>query len=217
VALRPGRFGLLLDVSGRGENFLLFLTIGLFVFQYTQRAAMQGAQSIVINLGLIKAIRFPRSILPASSTLTETLASIPTFLIMFVLALGVGEAVSVRWLLFPLLLGVQAVFSLGVAMIAARLTTHFLDTVQVLPFVFRLLMYGSGVMFSLRAYIPDNGVLQLLAAMNPLYCFIELARWCVFGSGFQPEYVVSVTVWTFATVVVGFFWFRSGEEGFARD
>ena len=52
-------FGLLLDTTRGVDNFILFITIGIFVFQYTQRATTQGATSITQNLGLLKAIRFP--------------------------------------------------------------------------------------------------------------------------------------------------------------
>ena len=45
-------FGLLLQTTRGVDNFILFLTIGLFVFQFTQRSTISGATSIGKNLGL---------------------------------------------------------------------------------------------------------------------------------------------------------------------
>ncbi len=75
------------------------------------------------------------------------------------------------------LLALMTVFNAGTAMIAGRLTTHFVDTTQILPFMFRLLLYVSGVIFSVDAYVDDNGFLNTLFTLNPYYCFISLGRW----------------------------------------
>ena len=75
-------FGLLLDVGDRSSgDFFLFLTVGLFIFQFTQKATTDGAKSIINNVGLIKAIKFPRAMLPITSTVTETIAFLPSSMI----------------------------------------------------------------------------------------------------------------------------------------
>ncbi len=210
-------FGVVLDVAGRGDNFLLFLSVGLFIFQFGQKAITTGATSVTSNKGVVRAIRFPRAILPLSSTLTELLASVPTFVVMYGLALATGADPNVRWVAFPVVIAVQFLFLVGAAMATARLTTHFADTVQILPFVFRLLLYGSGVMFDVGTYFPDNGAARLLFTVNPFYCFVELGRWCVLGGAFQVDQAVSAAIWTIGALLLGFTWFRAGEEGFARD
>ena len=56
-------FGLILQVD-RGDNYLAFLSIGIFVFGFTQRSTMSGAGSIQNNKGLLNAFSFPRALLP---------------------------------------------------------------------------------------------------------------------------------------------------------
>lgn len=209
-------FGLLLD-TGRTENFILFLTVGLFIYQTTQKSTTDGAKAIVTNKGVIKAVRFPRALLPISSTWTEFLASFPNYLVIFTMAMLTGVAPRWSWLaLVPLAL-LQLVFNTGAAMIAARLTTHFVDMIQILPFVFRLLFYGSGVIFSVEAYVESDSAVSLLFELNPLYAFVTLARWSVMGGGFEPLLLLSATVWSLILLVFGFFWFRAAEETYARD
>ncbi|WP_420450880.1 ABC transporter permease [Ilumatobacter sp.] len=209
-------FGLLLKTDRGVDDFLLFLTVGLFVFQFTQKSTVDGAKSVVGNAGIVKGIKFPRAILPITSTVTELLSSLSTFALMFVILLIGGQAPRLTWLLFPAVVALQLVFNLGAAMIAARMTTHFRDTTQVLPFFFRLLLYGSGVIFSVDAYAERPDV-EFLFTLNPMYCLLTIARWTTLGGALHPALIVSAVVWSLVIVTVGFTWFRAGEEDYARD
>jgi len=210
-------FGVILQSDRGVDDFLLFLTIGLFVFQFGQKSTTDGSRSVVNNKGLIKAVRFPRILLPISSTVTEALASIPTFAVAYVVAIISGAAFTWTWLLLPAVVGFMAFFNLGTAMIAARLTTHFADTTQILPFLFRLLLYVSGVIFSVDDYIEDNPLADFLFLLNPYYCFITLARWTIMGGDLRLDLLCSAVVWTVVVLVGGFLWFRAAEERYARD
>ena len=211
-------FGLLLDTNRGVDKFFLFLTVGLMIFTFTQKATIDGAKSIVTNKGIVKAVRFPRALLPISSTTTELLATMPNLIVMFVVALLSGVLPSIRWLALVPVIGLQMIFTLGLAMIAARLSTHFVDTIQILPFIFRLLLYGSGVIFSVEAYVSsDQTLVRAFFTANPMYCFITLARWAVIGGDFQPELAAIASIWAAVVLVGGFLWFRAGEEGYARD
>jgi len=208
-------FGVLLDTTRGVDNYILFLTVGIFVFQYTQRATTQGATSITQNVGLLKAIRFPRALLPVTSTLTETLSSLPTYVIIYVIALVSGQAFRWQWALVPIVMAFQLLFNLGASMIAARATTHFRDMTQLLPFFFRLLLYASGVIFLASAYAQSH--YSWLFTGNPMYCYITITRWCVMGGDLEISVVVSALAWTLSLLIGGFLWFRAGEERYGRD
>lgn len=211
-------FGLLLQVTrGAEDNFLLFLTTGLFMFQFTQKSTVDGAKSIVGNSGLIRGVKFPRAILPITSTLTEFLASLSTFGMMFVILLIGGESPRPTWLIFPAIVVCQTIFNLGAAMIAARMTTHFRDTTQILPFVFRLLLYGSGVIYNVDAYVDGNPGVDLLFTLNPMYCYLTIGRSTLLGGPVDNGVVISAAVWTVSILVFGFLWFKAAEETYARD
>lgn len=210
-------FGLLLDVGDRSSgDFFLFLTVGLFIFQFTQKATTDGAKSIINNVGLIKAIKFPRAMLPITSTVTETIAFLPSFLVIYFVA-TLSSGFRIEWLLLPAVIALQAVFNTGAAMIAARLTTHFRDTTQILPFFFRLLLYGSGVIFNVDSYSEGNKTVEWLFTLNPMYSFITVGRWTVMGTPLKGQYVASIVIWTAVIVIAGFLWFRAADERYARD
>lgn len=211
-------FGLLLDTDRGVDNFLLFLTTGLFLYQFTQSSTIDGAKSIVTNKGLIKAVHFPRALLPLTSTWTEFLASLSTYVVLFLTAFVTGQSPRWSWLAIAPIILLQLVFNTGLGMAAARAAHHFIDTIQILPFVFRLVLYASGVIFSVDAYVEsDNQFVHLAFVLNPMYCFITMGRWAMMGVECDPQLVLSAVGWSIVALLVGFFWFRAGEESYARD
>ncbi len=209
-------FGLLLKTDRGVDNFILFLASGLFIYQLTQKTTTDGARSIVSNTGLLRAIKFPRALLPITGAVTEMIGALSTFLVLFAIAFITGEPPSFRWLLlFPMLL-VQFIFNVGASLVAARLTTHFVDVIQILPFVFRLLFYGSGVIFNVNSYVEADSNIRFLFLFNPMYCFITFGRWCMFGGHMDVVIVPIALGWALVLLVGGFLWFRAAEERYAR-
>lgn len=208
-------FGQFLDVDKGVENFILFLTVGVFLFSDIQRATLAGAGSVVNNRGLIQALSFPRAMLPVTTTLTESIATAPAVIVIYTTALLSGETPGVRWLLIAVVLAVMYVFNLGLALIAARLATHLNDIRQILPFVFRILIYASGVIFSVDAYAEDSSWAWVFSA-NPVYCWISIGRWTVLGGSIKAIWILSAAAWTLGVLLIGFVWFRSDEERYGR-
>lgn len=208
-------FGVVLEVDRGVDNFITFLAIGTLAFTFCQRSTISGAGSIVKNLGLIRAVEFPRAVLPFTSTLTETLSMLPSFLVIGVVAVVTGETPSPRWLLLIPAMGMLAVFNLGAALFAARATSVVRDVQQILPFVFRILLYASGVLFSATEYA--EGSYRWFFTLNPVYAFLTIARWTVLGSDVSPSLLLSAGIWTIAITVTGFLWFRAGEASYGRS
>jgi len=208
-------FGLVLNTSRGVENFVAFLSIGIFTYQYSQRSAMAGARSVRKNYGLMTIISFPRALLPATSTTVEALAALPAFGVMFVVALATGEPVRWTWVLVLPTLAAFTLFNFGLSMSTARATNDVADIQQLLPFVFRLGFYASGVLFNVESYV-EQPKFQALFEVNPLYCFIELNRTFILGGDLSPYVPLSAGLWTVALLLGGFFWFRAGEDSFGE-
>lgn len=208
-------FGVVLEVDRGVDNFITFLAIGTLAFTFCQRSTLSGAGSIVKNLGLIRAVEFPRAVLPFTSTLTETLSMLPSFLVIGVVAVVTGETPSPRWLLLIPVMGLLAIFNLGAALYAARATSVVRDVQQILPFVFRILLYASGVLFSAAEYA--EGSYRWFFTLNPVYAFLTVARWTILGSDVSRSLLLSAGTWTVVLTVTGFLWFRAGEASYGRS
>lgn len=206
-------FGVLLDTTRGVEYFIPFLAIGVFVFQYTQKSTTSGARSLVSNQGLLRSISFPRAMLPLTTVVTETLSFLPGVAVMIAVALIAGVPVQVAWLVIVPVIVLQFTFNVGAALISARLNHGFRDIENLLPFVFRLLFYGSGVLFSVDAYLDDPELRWVFIA-NPVFCFLALYRWALLDMPAQTAEVVSAIGWTAGLLVLGLWWFRRGEASY---
>ena len=206
-------FGLLLKTDRGVDNFLPFLTTGVMTFSYSQRVILSGAKSIPSSIGLIRTLRFPRAVLPLSSSIAQTLAFGPVFAVMITVMLASGVYPTWRWLFLLPVFVLQALFSLGGSFLVARMNHHYGDVENSLPFLFRLTFYMSGVLYSVEAFVSSKSVLALFA-LNPMYCIVSAWRWAVMGIHIEPEVVLSLVIWSFGLLVVGFLVFRSAEADY---
>jgi teichoic acid transport system permease protein len=214
-------FGVLFDAQRGIEQFPAYLIIGIFVFTYTQKVMMSGARTIIANANLIRTIRFPRACLPLASSLGEALAQGAAFGAMAVVVFLTGVLPSWGWLLLPAVFVLQGLFNIGLAFAAARLTFHYRDVEQLLPFLLRLWMYGSGVFFSLEyvtrkadsAGVPWIGD---LFELNPLWVFMSLARGALMGPVPGLGSWLLGLAWAMTALVLGFLFFRAHEVEYGR-
>src|SRR5919205_1451739 len=145
-------FGVLLNTNRGVDNYIAFLVIGVFIFNFTQRSVRHGADSVSRNLGLIRALHFPRATLPLAYTLAELQQLFGALVVMAGAVLITGEPVRLSWLLVPVAGALQSVFNAGVSLVVARVVAQTPDINQVLPFVLRTWLYTSGVFYSIPVF-----------------------------------------------------------------
>jgi teichoic acid transport system permease protein len=213
-------FGVVLNQRG-GHNYIAYLCAGLFLFTFTQTVLLSSTQAISGNLGLIRALHFPRASLPVAVSLMQVQNLAASVAVLAGIILATGEPLSPRWLLIGPALALQTLFSVGLGMILARLGARLDDLKQVMPFVLRTWMYGSGVMYSInlfKEHLP--GWLSNVLLANPMLVYIELGRYALIDS---TRLVVPIsrlwllgTVWTLLLAVGGFVYFWRGEQEYGR-
>ncbi|MEE1806825.1 ABC transporter permease [Streptomyces sp. BE133] len=216
-------FGLILGTR-KGmtqEVFIPFLVTGVFVFTFTQSSVMAGVRAISGNLGLVRALHFPRASLPISFSLQQLQQLLFSMIVLAVVAVAFGSYPSPSWLLIIPALVMQFFFNTGLAMIMARLGSKTPDLAQLMPFVMRTWMYASGVMFSIPVMLKDKpdwiaNVLQY----NPAAIYMDLIRFALidgYGSENLPSHVWAVALaWAVLVGVVGFVYFWKAEERYGR-
>jgi teichoic acid transport system permease protein len=212
-------FGKMLNVSRGIDNYILFLMIGVFAFQLTSRSVLGGATSISANQGLMRAIRFPRALLPLAVILQRLYSFGFELAVLAVVAVATGEGIALRWLLLPGIVLLHSGLNLGGAFISARLNDSFRDIQQIIPFLFRLLMYLSGVMFPLENFLTEDrvgSVLPTIIRLNPLIGIIDMYRYVFLG---MPAYDGDLFKGLTGSVVIllfGFWYFRTAEARYGR-
>jgi teichoic acid transport system permease protein len=171
-------FGVILGTKRGIHNYVAFLVIGVFVFNFTQRSFIISSRVMFDSLPLIRALYFPRACLPLGYVLIELQQLAISFVILFAIVLVSGEPLTWYWLLIIPILVMQTLFNVGAAFILARVGSGFDDVSQLLPFIVRTWFYASGVMFSILTFSNLRGHLALsrLLQLNPAAIYITLTR-----------------------------------------
>lgn len=214
-------FGLLIGTSKGIDNFIAFLVTGVFIFTFTQSSVMSGVRAIAGNLGLIRALHFPRASMPIALTLMQLQQLLMSMFVLFTIVLMTGEKPAMSWLLVIPALLTQWVFNTGLALIVARLGSKMTDLAQLMPFLLRTWMYVSGVMYSidkLTASAPH--FVRILLDINPAAIYIDLVRFAlidsVTGSQMPPHVWAAAVAWAVLVGVGGYIYFWKAEEQYGR-
>ncbi|WP_406046031.1 ABC transporter permease [Micromonospora sp. NBC_00898] len=216
-------FGVIVSSNRSVSNFIAYLCTGVFIFMFTQSAALQGTSAITGNLGLIRALQFPRAALPVTVTLVQLQQLLMSMVVLAAIVLLTGEPLTFRWLLIAPMLLLQSIFNVGLTMVMARLGSKITDLKQVMPFVLRTWLYASGVLYPVklfREHLPHWAATLLEA--NPPLVFIELARYSLLESHQASLITPPMRLWAMALAwavvmgVGGFVYFWRGEEEYGR-
>lgn len=211
-------FGVLINTKRGVPNYIAFLVVGVFIFTYTQSALLGGSRSISGNLGLVRALHFPRATLPLASTIMELQSLFVAVPVMCTIVLITGEPITWSWLLLIPALFLQTLFNGGLSLIFARATSQMRDMEQLLPFALRTWMYASGIFFVIPEFARDAPTaVRVLLEGNPGYVYIEIVRGALMSSHhIQPYIWLLAVLWGVCTFVVGFVYFWRAEERYGR-
>jgi teichoic acid transport system permease protein len=222
-------FGLLLQTNRGVQNFLGFLVIGVFTFTFTRNTLSNGARSINGNLGIIRALHFPRAVLPFSFVLVELRQLLFSMVLLFPiipltgLLYDSGDTITWSWLLAIPVMALQTLFNLGLGLIMGRIAAFQPDVNQLMPFVSRLWFYASGVIFSIQEFGKNLGhAFYDLLQLNPGAIFIDLYRSVLLSSYTPFDLPLGLSAWTVAAAWAvlffagGFLFFWRREEAYGR-
>lgn len=195
----------------RPPDFLVYLLSGMFVFHFTSQSMTGGANSIIQNSKLLANLRFPRLILPISA-LIESLVGFVASLLVLIPTIGIMQFVLLangtiedpylgyRLLFLPAIIALHVIFNLGLGAITARLAVPFRDINNLLPYVNRIWLYLSPIIWPLAFLDNASGTIQSLVRLNPMFDIIGLYRSAFFGTPIHADQLLTTLVWV---VVVG--------------
>lgn len=211
-------FGVILQMSRGIENFVGYLVIGVFFFQFSMRCVTGGTQAIRNGRPMIRAFAFPRAALPLTVVVREVLNFVPTFAVLVAVLAVVPPAENITWrvvLIVPAFL-CQILFALGCAFFLARLGHILPDISNLVNVLARFWLYASGVFFSIDRFV-DHPALQTAMKMNPMYSYLQIYRDALLYGVDSPSWMWLLAVgWAFVFAIFGFIFFYRGEESYGR-
>ena len=211
-------FGLLMKNARGIDNFLGYLLIGVFLFQFTTQSINGGARSVQSGKNLIRAFTFPRAALPISVVLRNLLNLGPTLVTLAALIYFVPPVEEYTWrlALVPAALGLQVVFVIGLSLLVARWAAALPDITNLVGVVMRVWLFMSAVFYSFDRFVTDPDLLVWLEA-NPMFIVLDIVRDCVLYAT-TPDLMrwVWLGAWALGTLLIGFVVFWQAEESYGR-
>jgi teichoic acid transport system permease protein len=214
-------FGILLQAKRGVADYIPFLVTGVFIWTYTQLSVTAGVKAISGNVGLVRALHFPRAALPLALCLQQLQQLLFSMIVLLAVLLGFGVPPTWRWALAIPALALQTLFNIGLALIVARAGSRTPDLAQLMPFVLRTWMYLSGVMYDLTTkakHMPE--AIQGLLPLNPAAVYLDLIRYCLidsFTAGQLPPHVWPLALgWAVVVGCGGFLYFWTAEQSYGR-
>ncbi|MEO7268528.1 MAG: ABC transporter permease [Knoellia sp.] len=218
--LLAGVYFLLVNILSRGGKDMEFfarLTAGLFTFYFVQGAMSNGAGSVIGGGKLLLNTAFPRLLMPFAAVRTAFFRWLPTVPIYFVFHVLAGN--PWRWQMLAAIpfLVLLLLFSLGIAAFFGALQVYFRDTASFLPYLNRIWLYASPVLWQINELPPNfKKVAPFLETLNPLFSLLG-----GYTESLTQATIPDLRVWALATVwavvvfVGGSLFFISREREFA--
>lgn len=205
-------FHFILSGAARPANFVQYLIVGVFVFEFFTGCFGSGAKSITGNTKLVQSFGFPRILLPISTVAEQAMRIVPVMLLLGILLVILGEPITWSWLLVFPILAVMGVFNLGLAFVMARISVRTRDVQQLVPIINRVLFYATGIFFNIDGALADYPTLLTIAHLIPTYDFISLARDVLLDGYAAPLLAwIAAPIWAIVMIFGGVIYFWRGE------
>ncbi|MEY3019208.1 MAG: hypothetical protein RLZZ272_192, partial [Actinomycetota bacterium] len=125
----------------------------------------------------LRELGLPLLLLPAS-VVTRNVLKLGTDLVVILTVIGaVTQRVTSGWLVFLVaLMPIIVVLAFGAALVLARVGAAIRDVTRVLPHLFRLGFWASGVIFPVTILTDAFPALEPYLVLNPIYAILTIAR-----------------------------------------
>jgi len=161
-------FGLLLK---RGtEDFIPFLLIGLVVWRWFQNTVSHGANTILINRGLMRQVYLPKIIFPIVVILIDLTKFAFVFILLLIYLWIEGFPIGISYFALPILLTIQLILIIALTCFAAALVPFLPDLKILIDHALHILFFLSGIFFA-GSSIPEQ--YQFYFYLNPMASIIE--------------------------------------------
>jgi teichoic acid transport system permease protein len=186
------------------QRDIAYLLSGIFVFHFSSQALNGGANSILGNAKLLVNIRFPRLILPIAFLLESTFGFLASLLVFFLIAIPFadvypGPEIVILLVAIPL----HLVFNVGLAAATARLAVPFRDINNLTPYLNRIWLYMSPIIWPISRVDQLDPTLQSILRFNPMFPIIAVYRAALLGYPLQQADLVAMLAWCLAVGVIG--------------
>lgn len=210
-------FSVLLKVrfapDGDTIHYALFLFCGMITWFNLQETLTRSTSIIAEHAHLIKKLPFPCAILPSHLVLSGMVNQVIRTFILLVGMVLAGYGLSAHALLIPLVMVLQAIFTLGLSMLVATVAVYFKDIAHMVKAGLMIWMFVTPIFYPPSSYPKEFSVLLVL---NPLAHLVGMYQELLLNQRLPHQ--GSIIIFVVASVfigVIGSYFFARYQDRFA--
>jgi ABC-2 type transport system permease protein len=193
-------------------NFPVYLLSGIVLWNFFSQTTMDGANTILTNVSIIKKIYVPKGVFSVATVLSGLvhlgLAMIP----LLIIAVSTGTHLTSSLLFLPVSVLLVSVFILGVSLALATIAVFFNDILYIYQVLLTVLMFLTPIFYP--ASIVPSKYLPILK-VNPMYYFVECFRLPIYeGIVPSPEMVAFAGLAALTALLAGWWLFSKNQNAF---
>jgi teichoic acid transport system permease protein len=192
--------------------FIAHIIMGVSMFYYVRAIVEGGAKCIIANRSMVLNTAAPRGVFPAVVLMRAVIDLVPTLAVYFAVHLVTGQPWGLSLILLPVVIVLLTGFALGLGLWFAPLTVFYRDTGTLLPYVVRIWMYVTPVMYAIGE-IPDS--IRPLLVLNPLYPYFYMFEAIFKAEWPAPVYFLWGGAWAVVALAIGGVTFLRRERDYA--
>ena len=205
------------DIPGLNNSKLAFgvwLFTGLLPWIGFAGGISASATAVISQPNFVKKIVFPLPLLPVVPVITALIESLFGLLPLLIVVVAITHKLQPTILLLPIVWVVQALFTIGLAYVAAAITVYLRDIPQSIATILNVWFYLTPIIYPLST-LPAP-VRRFVKFANPMTAFVDVYRALTLAGEIRdPAVLLCAGIWTVVVFVVGFTLYRRLQVAFA--
>jgi ABC-type polysaccharide/polyol phosphate export permease len=186
----------------RVKNFPMFFMCAYLPWSYFSSGLMISLSSLSDSGYLIKAVYFPREILPLSIVLSCLLHFLITFIFVFPILLIYGYLPQWSYFSLPLIILLQTIFIFGMALFLSSIHIFFRDLRYILDVILMAWFWLTPVVYP-TSLIPEKFL--FLYKLNPMTLFVTAYREVLLNGALPiSKYWLAILLATIGSFALGY-------------
>ncbi len=205
--------------NGHTDTYALYLFAGLYVWNFFNNTVIGSIGALQASGPLLNKVYFPAACPAIANTATVLLQALIEAGILLVVMAILGN-VGVTLLLFPLLMLMLTLFSLGIGLALSIFNVFYRDVAFLVTIGMNLLFYATPIIYPITK-VPEEAwglPMRSIVECNPVAQFVEWSR-CAFWSLTWPSLgsFIGVIVVSLGTFFIGLAIFNRKARDLAQE
>lgn len=193
-----------------GENFAVYLAIGLVVWRWISASINSSAKSILRYSSIINQVYLPKSIFPLSFTITQVFNFAFGLVVIAIFLVFNGVIPGWEIVYLPFIVLVTITFLMAVGFVLGYFTVFIRDIDNLLTHIIRLFFYASPIIWVGGRLPPEY---DWLVAINPIAILVDAYRDVLMYHS-SPYFIGLFTIFIISIIVIVFMvnYYRKNEH-----